>query len=289
MKLAIESGAGDDIEEKIHRIVERMTRIRDTFFIHPVKLRALRLPFDEYDTLRIKFKQPVKLSYNVEYSNPIDNKCKAIITADYTCRDATEVMIEIEKDAIGIVTIVTEDGSYHSFIPLSNSNLLFLSTLFVPDTKIEEAEISSNKKLVANWFTELIETYKEVSKYTTQIDLHDLYDYMLLVSNVDLNIFYRSSLISMKLDRERNVLWIETVKSYSIYTPIPYVTYLYHLQSGKFQEIVSLDTTTNARETSRKIVATLPEKIFDDINDFLIKLFKAYTSLVVTIRYLTYV
>jgi len=304
MNFTTKSDADTEFEEKIVRIAEKLSRISNKYFMHPVKMRSLRVPFRDYDVLKIAFREPVELRYEVEYNHSIESLYSSRVFTNLDCCIVAELDIVFENNNISAVKMRDINENTYEYLPLSASTTLILAMLFVSDVfeKLVEAEISSDRGVAVKWFTKIIDAYRDVSEYVASINLEDLYDKQLTIDNATVYIIYRKNILEFVLDKNRNELLIIP----HIYTDSQLFnigTICYSLQHRKLYmvPITSIIYTPSPLPTpivnyimldTRKIkdpVAKFSEKIFDDIDGFLKKFFRAYIQLVVALHYYDYI
>jgi len=277
---------GDDIEKKIGELATRVAKIADDFFLHPVRVQDLRVPFKEHDVLRIRFREPVAIKCIAEYRYAPTSKSgiSASITYDRTCCEVAELDVEFLDGSVLIISAKDANGFPATEYDPQYSSTLFLSTLFTTEIfgKLESAEISSEHSVADKWFSELIDAYREISGYKESIDIQDLYDRKTIIGKVALRVFMGRSIMLFELFRDDPPeLRIATYVIRDTYTDLLGSMY-YSFNNRKVSDTVAFEVSEYA-----EYIKKFPASILSDVHGFLNKLFNAYAKLAVAISYIS--
>jgi len=293
IKSVTDSNIDADFEEKIARIAEKLIKISNKYFRHPPRMCVLIAPFKGGDVLKLRFREPVELRYQVEYSYPIGYLCSSSVFVDLDHHAVNELKIVFEDDGnISAIRMRGVNGDVYEYRPLSISTTSALATLFIPDVfeKIVESEIASDRGLADKWFISLIDAYRAVSEYASSVSLEDIYAESVSIGRVSLYVMYGKNILEFELDKNSNELLI-TPHIYTENQLFNIGTTCYSLQHRKvsiFPPIYIISASlvlANIRKT-KMLVAEFPEKILDDVDGFLKKFSRAYTQLIIALHYL---
>jgi len=285
-KSTITSNKETEFDEKIQRIVEKFMEIADTYFKHPVKsLGVMKVPFEEHDVLDIRFREPVELPYNIEVACYSNNLCESIVHRSNTSKKLIQLSWVFKNGFVEALNGITIRRKLHT-LAIYPTGFEF-AMMFMPDMlkRIENADISSNHGVAAKWFIELLNAYREAGEFTISLSDKDLYDVGRSISYVVLEFFHlrfgitlRDVNIRIVLKRNNKLVEFETdipLPEDSI--PYQFEHLVYSLESKR---LVSLKG-----KAIRKIVMRFPEKIIDETNEFLKKLFDVYLQTLIAMSY----
>jgi len=184
--------SGDDFERIVERIARKTAHIADTYFKHPVRVPYVEVPFKE-DELRIRFREPVDLSYIVSFRYDFINEryIQPNIWAYLDRHLATELKLTISDGRVRFIYIIYDDGDEYGGALETNAALI-LNLLFIPDVfgKLTGAEVSSKYGKADKWFFKLLALYRErrsyIENYGLQTDIGALYDTTAKIDRLDL-------------------------------------------------------------------------------------------------------
>jgi len=273
------------VEEKIRRIAEKVVKVADKFFVHPVRLRDVRVPFRQNDLLIIRFREPIRISSTIDYIDLSNDECEAIINLYPRYYTVSEFAFYFKGGTIDSIAVNTNEKIYVALTwPYQ---FLHLSVLFTPSVRIDEAEVSSKNGVAAKWFSELVDAYKEVSRYAPEVRPLDLYDSALSVTVLDLYVFDKRYTLNIELNRRHSLVRIVPLSE----PPYGYsygIEYWYDLRLKTVRADRHVQDPKSIR-SGNMIVAKFPEELLDDLERSLAELFRSYVLLLAVVRLVDYV
>jgi len=279
VKIEVGSNISDKFEEKVERIVKKVVVIADTYFKYPlIVVNNLGVPFDDYDVLRIRFKEPVKLTHDAS------SRCDADgCTASVKTYLATRSIVEIKWSFRNGIARYMEARDIHGYIYYFDiyPTLDELAQLFTPDIfkRTEEAEIRSEYGIAEKWFANLIDVYREVKKLVSSVSLNDLYDVSRTVNGVFIEF---SDFRLDDVEYATIIIYLNRIfNTVEIDVPALHDRIYCYANSGEF--------IWRGGNEIRSLIMKFPEKLIDDIEKFLKKFLEAYLYTSIAVRYIQYV